>query len=75
MADPNEEIRSTSFLISSVKFKILCVDFQKKLILQGKKKIGEENSGKWRTVFYFTFLVFFPEPSKGRGQTRYNTIK
>ena len=75
MADPNEEKRSTSFFIAFLKFKILCVPFQKELLLQKRKKRGEENSGKWRTVFYFTFVVFFPEPSKGRGQTRYKTIR
>ena len=75
MADPNEEKRSTFFFISSVKFKILCVLFQKELLLQERKKIGDENSGKWQTVFYFTFVVFFPEPSKGKGQTRYEIIK
>ena len=74
MADPNEEKRSTSFFIAFLQFKILCVHFQKELLLQ-EKKIGVENSGEWRTVFYFTFVVFFPEPSKGKGQTKYNTIR
>ena len=75
MADPNEEKRSTFFFISFLKFKILCVHFKKELLLQKRKKIGDENFGKWQTVFYFTFVVLFPEPSKGRGQTRYNTIR
>ena len=74
MADPNEKKRLTSFFIAFLKFKFLCVHFQKELLLQ-EKKIGDENFGKWQTVFYFTFVVFFPEPSKGRGQTRYKTIR